>query len=96
MDWSSLPDHDVIAYAENTSGFHQDHIILHEVGHMISQHCSRCVFSQEQRQRIAPAAVSAGQPRLLPNGWLRNSSEPTAPDSRFSLPRNQRAPRPAR
>jgi Zn-dependent peptidase ImmA (M78 family) len=38
--WQQYPDYDVIAYAENTSSFHQDHIILHEIGHMIADHTS--------------------------------------------------------
>ncbi|MGB7797376.1 MAG: hypothetical protein WBL53_14140 [Pseudonocardiaceae bacterium] len=63
--WQQHPDHDVIAYAENTSGFHQDHIILHEVGHMISQHRGRCVFSQEQAQRIAPDLTPVALAHLL-------------------------------
>jgi hypothetical protein len=63
--WQQHPDHDVIAYAENTSGFHQDHIILHEVGHLISQHRGRCVLSQEDAQRIAPDLAPAALAHLL-------------------------------
>jgi hypothetical protein len=67
--WQQHPDHDVIAYAENTSGFHQDHIILHEVGHLISQHRGRCVLSQEDAQRIAPDLAPAALAHLLdPSG----------------------------
>jgi hypothetical protein len=63
--WLPRPDHDVIAYPTNTSGFHQDHIILHEVGHMISQHRGRCLLSQEEAQRIAPALAPAALAHLL-------------------------------
>lgn len=63
--WQQHSDHDVIAYTENTSGFHQDHIILHEVGHMISQHRGRCVLSQEQAQRIAPDLTPVALAHLL-------------------------------
>ena len=63
--WQRHPDHDVIAYAENTSGFHQDHIILHEVGHMISQHRGRCVLSQQRAQRIAPDLTPVALAHLL-------------------------------
>ena len=63
--WEQRHDHDVIAYAENTSGFHQDHIILHEVGHMISNHRGRCVLSQEQAHRIAPDLAPAALAHLL-------------------------------
>jgi hypothetical protein len=63
--WQQHPDHDVIAYVENTSHFHQDHIILHEVGHMISQHRGRCVLSHEQAQHIAPDLAPAAFAHLL-------------------------------
>jgi hypothetical protein len=63
--WQQHGDHDVIAYAANTSGFHQDHIILHEIGHMISQHRGRCVLSEEQAQRLAPDLAPAALAHLL-------------------------------
>ena len=63
--WQQHQDHDVIAYAEHTSGFHQDHIILHEIGHMISNHRGRCVLSQEEAQRIAPDLAPAALAHLL-------------------------------
>jgi hypothetical protein len=63
--WERRHDYDVIAYAENTSGFHQNHIILHEVGHMISNHRGRCVLSQEEAQRIAPDLAPAALAHLL-------------------------------
>lgn len=63
--WQQHPDHDVIAYAANTSGFHQDHIILHEIGHMISRHRGRCVLSEDDAQRIAPDLAPAAFAHLL-------------------------------
>lgn len=63
--WQGRPDHDVIAYAANTSSFHQDHIILHEIGHMISQHRGRCVLSEDDAQRIAPDLAPAAFAHLL-------------------------------
>lgn len=63
--WQQRRDHDVIAYAANTSGFHQDHIILHEIGHMISQHRGRCVLSEDEAQRIAPGLAPAAFAHLL-------------------------------
>lgn len=38
--WLSLDSYDVIVYQEETSRPHQDHIILHELGHMIAGHRS--------------------------------------------------------
>jgi hypothetical protein len=67
--WQQYPDYDVIAYAVNTSSFHQDHIILHEIGHMISQHRGRCVLSHEEAQRIAPDLAPTALAHLLdPSG----------------------------
>lgn len=63
--WQQHKDHDVIAYAENTSGFHQDHIILHEIGHMICQHRGRCVLFEDEAQRIAPNLAPAAFAHLL-------------------------------
>lgn len=63
--WRQHRDHDVIAYAENTSGFHQDHIILHEVSHMISEHRGRCVLSEEEAHRLAPDLAPAAFAHLL-------------------------------
>jgi Zn-dependent peptidase ImmA (M78 family) len=74
--WQQHPDHDVIAYAEHTSGFHQDYIILHEIGHMISNHRGRCVLSHEEAQRIAPDLAPAALAHLLhPNGGQLEEQE---------------------
>jgi hypothetical protein len=73
--WEQHPDHDVIAYAENTSGCHQDHIILHEVGHMISHHRGRCVLSQEQAQHIAPDLLPAALAHLLDRAGAQTEEE---------------------
>jgi hypothetical protein len=36
--WFQLVDRDVILVEENTSAFHRDHIVLHELGHMLCEH----------------------------------------------------------
>ncbi|EHR62373.1 hypothetical protein [Saccharomonospora cyanea] len=53
--WQSRRDHDLIAYPGNTAGFHQDHIILHEIGHMLFEHTGRCALSDEEAHRLAPS-----------------------------------------
>lgn len=63
--WQAHADHDVIAYAANTSGIHQDHIILHEIGHMIAEHRGRCVLSETDAQRIAPDLSSTVLAHML-------------------------------
>uniref|UniRef100_UPI003F49A182 hypothetical protein n=1 Tax=Amycolatopsis sp. CA-151526 TaxID=3239921 RepID=UPI003F49A182 len=63
--WRARADHDVIAYTSNTTGLHQDAIILHEVGHMIRHHRGRCVLSDEQAQKFAPGLAPAAFAHLL-------------------------------
>lgn len=63
--WHANPDHDVIAYASNTATVHQDHIILHEIGHLISAHRGRCVLSEQEAQRLAPDLAPAAFVHLL-------------------------------
>lgn len=36
--WFQLVDRDVILVEENTSAFHRDHIVLHELGHLLCDH----------------------------------------------------------
>ncbi|MBA8823305.1 hypothetical protein FHX42_000634 [Saccharopolyspora lacisalsi] len=63
--WHANADHDVIAYPGNTSTVHQDHIILHEIGHLISAHRGRCVLSEQEAQRLAPDLAPAAFVHLL-------------------------------
>jgi hypothetical protein len=52
--WERYDDHDVIAYAANTTAAHQDYNILHEVGHMISSHGRQCVLASAEALTLAP------------------------------------------
>jgi hypothetical protein len=36
--WMSRPGEEVIFYQEETTRVHQDHIILHEIGHILAEH----------------------------------------------------------
>ncbi|MFD2414819.1 hypothetical protein [Amycolatopsis pigmentata] len=63
--WRRYADHDVIAYAANTSSIHQDLIILHEVGHLVLDHQGQCVLSVEDAQRLAPDLAPAAFAHLL-------------------------------
>ncbi len=36
--WMSRPNEEVIFYQEETTRVHQDHIILHEIGHILADH----------------------------------------------------------
>jgi hypothetical protein len=63
--WQRRQDYDLIAYPENTSGFHQDHVILHEIGHVISAHEGQCVLTETEAQRLAPHLAPAALAHLL-------------------------------
>ncbi|WP_460962101.1 hypothetical protein [Parasphingorhabdus pacifica] len=63
--WQRRDDYDIIGYAENTSSVHQDHIILHEIGHVISEHRGRCVLSVQEAQQRAPHLAPAAFAHLL-------------------------------
>jgi len=36
--WLELPDRDVVGFPEGAAPTHRDHIVLHEVGHMLAGH----------------------------------------------------------
>ncbi|TKG61506.1 hypothetical protein [Prauserella endophytica] len=63
--WQRRGDHDVIAYPENTTGAHQDHIICHELGHMLQQHEGQCVLSVAEARAIAPSLSLTALGHLL-------------------------------
>jgi hypothetical protein len=63
--WQRRRDYDLIAYPDNTSGFHQDHVILHEIGHLISAHEGQCVLTESDAQRLAPHLAPAALAHLL-------------------------------
>ncbi|MEV5300242.1 hypothetical protein [Amycolatopsis methanolica] len=63
--WQRHEDFDVIAYPENPTGAHQDHVILHELGHMFWEHPRRCVLSLQEVQQLAPSLGAAALGHLL-------------------------------
>lgn len=63
--WRRREDHDIIAYPANTSPVHQDHIILHEVAHMVADHRGRCVLSVQEAHQRAPTLAPAAFAHLL-------------------------------
>jgi hypothetical protein len=45
---------DYIFYESQTSAFHQEHIILHEVGHLLCEHCAPSVSREEVSGLLLP------------------------------------------
>lgn len=49
--WVATDHADYIAYEQSTSGFHRDHIVLHELGHIILGHHGRSLERVGDRAR---------------------------------------------
>jgi len=74
--WDRYDDHDVIAYAANTTAAHQDYNILHEVGHMISNHARQCVLASAEARTLAPTLGATAFGHLLSTaGFTRAEKE---------------------
>ncbi len=52
--WQAREDYDLIAYTDHTSALHQDHIIAHELGHLLSAHSGTCLMSEADAAERAP------------------------------------------
>jgi hypothetical protein len=52
--WVSVPTADLIFYEQNTSPLHQEHIILHEVSHLLCGHAPALVSEHETLQLLFP------------------------------------------
>lgn len=56
--WQAREDYDLIAYTEHTSALHQDHIIAHELAHMLCSHTGTCLMSEAEAAVLAPQLSS--------------------------------------
>lgn len=61
--WIETDDFDAIVYQKNTSKSHQDHIILHEVGHIVAGHGGDST-EQEEAEVIPAIPTDSTQRRL--------------------------------
>ncbi|MGK5629356.1 ImmA/IrrE family metallo-endopeptidase [Streptomyces sp. URMC 123] len=52
--WVSTDEVDFIFYEEQTSRFHQEHIIAHELGHLLCDHHAAEIMSEESSRLILP------------------------------------------
>jgi hypothetical protein len=52
--WISVPSADLIFYEQDTSPLHQEHIILHEVSHLLCAHQPPPVSDPEMAQLLFP------------------------------------------
>lgn len=51
--WLKLADEDVIAYTTDTTLFHQNHIVCHELGHMLMRHSSVQADADDDAKSLA-------------------------------------------
>jgi hypothetical protein len=63
--WQPRPDYDLIAYVEHTSALHQDHIIAHELAHMLCAHTGTCQMSESEAAQLAPDLAPQALSHLL-------------------------------
>lgn len=57
--WVALPDVDVVFYEQATSPLHREHIVFHEVGHMLCGHTGRHEGLLPFLSRFLPAGCDA-------------------------------------
>ncbi|WP_370963205.1 hypothetical protein [Amycolatopsis sp. cg9] len=63
--WQARPGYDLIAYTEHTSALHQDHIIAHELAHMLCAHAGTCLMAESEAAELAPDLAPAALSHLL-------------------------------
>lgn len=69
--WYGLSDRDVIWYQQGTAAWHQEHIILHELGHLLAGHPSDAEVDDEMTAEIAANPPAGIDPRELGGGASR-------------------------
>jgi hypothetical protein len=52
--WVSAAGRDFIFYERHTSGLHQEHIVLHEIGHFLSDHEASSVLDPDISRLLLP------------------------------------------
>lgn len=63
--WLALPDVDYVFYESETSQLHREHIILHELGHLLCEHQPTGVIDEEVVARLFPHLNPAVVHRVL-------------------------------
>jgi hypothetical protein len=76
--WLSLPHADVIAYEAGTNPLHQDHIVAHELAHMICGHSTLDGTRRLDVRRLFPDLDPALVRTLLQRGHYSDEQEQEA------------------
>lgn len=74
--WLALPDHDIVLYRVGASSRHEDHSILHELGHALMNHHDSVGTPSNHAQRSAAMLFPD-----LPPSLIRKALERCAYDS---------------
>ncbi|MGW3163338.1 hypothetical protein ACWC9Q_10690 [Streptomyces sp. NPDC001142] len=67
--WVEYEEMDVILYQQETTRLHQEHIILHEVGHILVAENEEAAAKAADATRAAPADELDEVPELFVEGW---------------------------
>lgn len=77
--WLETETEDFIFYESNTSRLHQDHIVLHEIGHMIRQHTAVDPLPESLFEDLFPDLDRSMVTRLLArssySSWQEREAE---------------------
>lgn len=77
--WLAYADHDEIVYDRDTSDYHVDHTILHEVGHMVLDHrCEDRESGLVTIQRLLPDIDTARIEKVLGRSHFDDQQESEA------------------
>lgn len=69
--WVGLRTMDIVFYEKNTPLWHQEHLILHEIGHMLLEH--RAVAPPAWLRAVSAPVTHAAEE--LMGGWLDHTAE---------------------
>ncbi|GHG48147.1 ImmA/IrrE family metallo-endopeptidase [Streptomyces griseocarneus] len=76
--WISAPDVDYIFYEHDTSPLHQEHIIAHELGHVICGHKENAVLGEETSRLLLPTLDPAMVQGVLQRTYYTSAEEQEA------------------
>jgi hypothetical protein len=80
--WLETDTEDFVFYESNTSRLHQDHIVLHEIGHMLRQHTATDLLPDSMFEGLFPDLDRSMVRRLLGrssySSWQEQEAETVA------------------
>jgi hypothetical protein len=76
--WISTERADYIVYEQETSVLHQEHIILHELSHLLCGHTGHAEFSTEHLDRLFPTLDRTTVGRVLGRACYSSEEEQEA------------------